>query len=208
MFRDMCTGYLVCPLWIIYPASLCPMLGSRGSLGIWFCWGTETTYRSKRGRIRSLIKRHRASHEGSMGFMLLPKVIAPIQFLFPHSFLPLYLSVSSFPSSATPFLPPLLCFSLASCHPSRPRDRKSALLLAAGAALIPLFLCSPFTPLWMVPLLTLPQGTWFECAICLQTALQMINICSLRLPYKHPLENTFAESFAEALIKYMGNKEE
>lgn len=45
------------------------------------------------------------------------------------------------------FLPPLLCFSFASCHPSRPRDGKRALLLAAGTALIPLFLCSPFTPL-------------------------------------------------------------
>ena len=101
MFKDTCTGYLVCPLWIIYSTSLCPMLGSRGSLGIWFCWETETTYRSKRGRIRSLIKSHRTSHEGSMGFMLLPKVIAPIRFLFPHSFLPLYLSVSSFPSFAT-----------------------------------------------------------------------------------------------------------
>ena len=191
------------------------------------------------------------------GFLLLPKVIAPIQFLFPHSSLPLYLSVSSFPSSATPFLPALVCFSPASCHPFRPRDGKRALLLAVGTALMekamathsstvarkipwleelgrlqsmgshrvghdwsdlaaaaaatalmPLFLCSPFTPLWMVPLLISPQGTWFECAICLQTALQMINICSLRLPYKHPLENTFAESFAEALIKYMGNKDE
>ena len=70
------------------------------------------------------------------GFLLLPKVIAPIQFLFPHSFLPLYLSVSSFPSSATPFLPALVCFSPASCHPSRPRDGKRALLLAVGTALM------------------------------------------------------------------------
>lgn len=76
------------------------------------------------------------------------------------------------------------------------------------AALTPLFLCSLFTPLWMVPLFISPQGTWFECAICLQRALQMVNTCSLRLPYKHPLENIFAESFVEVLIKYMGNKDE
>ena len=36
----------------------------------------------------------------------------------------------------------------------------------------------------------------------------MINIASRGLPYKHTLENIFEESFAEALIKYMGNKDE